>query len=84
MDRTEDMWDLTPNEISSRIKSERARRSLMDHMAWISARYIMLCVHCPEKMPSAPVFFPPEREDMTAEEMKALMRRMKGATPVDA
>lgn len=84
MGHAEELWGLTPNEISSRMKSEHARRSMMDHMAWISARYIMLAVHCPEKMPSAPVFFPPEREDMTAEEMKALMRRMKGVTPVDA
>ncbi|MBE5777373.1 MAG: hypothetical protein E7326_07715 [Clostridiales bacterium] len=75
----ENLWDLTPNEISRRMKSCRALYTLQDRMALIAARYIMLAVHCPDKLPQEPVFFPPEGEDMEPHEIKAQLRRMKGA-----
>lgn len=84
MAHPEQLFSLTPAEISARLKRENARRYQQDLMAWISARYILLAVHCPEKMPREPCFFPREQPDMTDDEIKARMRRVKGAMSRDA
>lgn len=68
---------MTPREIKNRILSVHDKRVTGDLMAWIAARYIMLSVHAPGKLPLGPVFFPPERQDMTDEEMKARFQALK-------
>ena len=80
----EELFSLTPREFSARLACHRAQQSFADLAAWMSARYSMLSVHCPDRLPAAPVFFPPEREMMTADQIKAHMRRMKGDAPFDA
>ena len=66
----EEFWRLTPREIAWRLQQGAARLQAGDKMAWIAARYIMLAVHLPEKMPDKPVFYPEQEPDMSAEQMK--------------
>lgn len=80
----EELFSLTPREFSARLACHRAHQSFADRTAWMAARYMMLSVHCPDRLPMSPVFFPLEREAMTADEIKAHMRRMKGDVPFDA
>lgn len=78
MDYVESFWQLTPREISWRLEGGAARYQAGDKMAWIAARYIMLAVHLPEKMPDKPVFYPEKEKDMSAEEMKKRFEVFKG------
>ncbi|MBR6525485.1 MAG: hypothetical protein IKT57_05900 [Clostridia bacterium] len=79
----ENLWHLTPREIMARLKREKALRYASDKMAWVMARYIALAVHCPEKLPPAPMD-PVEEggEMMSPDEMKNRMRALGGVKRV--
>ena len=78
MERADQLFDLTPREIAWRFEALAARRRERDEEAWMTAKYVALAVHTPEKLPPRPVFYRKEQKAMTDDELRSRLLSWAG------